>query len=83
MRTIHKHGQVPHDLMNEAREWLHYARNVSGLLADLIHESDSVDCKRVSLSLEAIEAMTQVGLRRMGEAHAAWVHELARLSSAR
>lgn len=65
------HGvQAPssHELLNEATEWLQYARGVTQLLADLIHEADEVDCKQVALSLEAIGAMTRLGIHGIGEA---------------
>lgn len=61
-------------LLNEAIEWLQYARGVTATLADLVHEADSVDCKQMSLSLDAIASMTQAGLQRIGQAHAAWCH---------
>ncbi|MGY3232008.1 hypothetical protein ACVWWJ_003492 [Luteibacter sp. HA06] len=59
-----------HDLLNDATEWLQYARGLTGLLADLIHEADSVDCQAMALGLEAIKALTQVGVRCTAEAHA-------------
>jgi hypothetical protein len=59
-----------HDLLNDATEWLQYARGLTGLLADLIHESDSVDCHRMALGLEAISALTHVGVTCTTEAHA-------------
>ena len=49
-----------HDLMNEATEWLQYARSLTRLLADFIHESDTVDCQRVAHGLEAIGALTHM-----------------------
>jgi hypothetical protein len=59
-----------HDLLNEATMWLQYSRGVTATLADLIHEADEVDYKRLGLSLEAIAAMTLLGARRLSEAHA-------------
>lgn len=59
-----------HDLMNEATQWLQYAKGVTTLLAELVHESDSIDCARVSLAMEAIGAMMQMGLQCATEAHA-------------
>jgi len=59
-----------HDLMNEAREWLQYARGVTQLLAELVHETDAVECTRMALALDAIGAMTQRGMRCAAEAHA-------------
>lgn len=64
------HAPSSHELFNEATEWLQYARGVTQLLADLIHEADEVDCKQVALSLEAIGAMTRLGIHGMGEARA-------------
>ncbi|QDE38524.1 hypothetical protein FIV34_04565 [Luteibacter pinisoli] len=61
-----------HDLLNEATQWLQYARGVTRLLADLIHEADAVDCKQVALSMEAIAAMTRLGADRVAEAHGEW-----------
>lgn len=64
--------QVPsvHDLLNDATLWLQYARGVTAMLADLIHEADEVDCCQLSLSLEAVAAMTSHGARQLGEARA-------------
>jgi hypothetical protein len=59
-----------HDLLNQATEWLQYARGMTELLAELIHESDTVDCGRVAFGLEAIGAMTRLGVRYTTEAHA-------------
>lgn len=61
-----------HELLNDAMQWLQYARGVTSLLADLIHEADAVDCKQVALSMEAIAAMTRLGTERVGQAHAEW-----------
>ncbi len=75
-RSANRHASYPidpevsvHDLLNDATEWLQYARGLTGLLGDLIHEADSVDCHRMALGLEAIGALTQVGLRCTTEAH--------------
>ncbi|MDQ7997207.1 MAG: hypothetical protein AAGC76_15310 [Luteibacter sp.] len=62
-------GATPHDLMNEATEWLQYARGLNGLLADLIHESDAMDCQRVALGMEAIGALMRMGIHCMAQAH--------------
>jgi hypothetical protein len=67
----------PHDLLNEATEWLQYAKGVTTLLADLIHEADAVDPHNMALSLEAIAAMTRLGVQRVGQAHAQWQWEAA------
>jgi len=59
----------PHDLMNESVQWLQYARGLVRLLADLIHEADAVDCQRMALGLEAIGALTQMGVQCTAQAH--------------
>lgn len=58
-----------HALLNEATEWLQFARGLTGLLADLIHEADTVDCKRMALGLEAIGALTNMGVQCAAQAH--------------
>jgi hypothetical protein len=40
------------------------------MLAELVHESDTVDCARLSMTLEAIGAMTHRGIHCTSEAHA-------------
>ncbi len=59
-----------HDLMNEATEWLQYARSLTRLLADFVHESDTVDCQRVALGMEAIGALVHMGVQCTAQAHA-------------
>jgi hypothetical protein len=59
-----------HDLLNEATEWMQYAGGMAGLLAELVHESDTVDCQRMALALEAISAVTRLGTQRAAQAHA-------------
>jgi hypothetical protein len=64
----------PHDLLNHAAELLQYARGLTELLAEFVHESDAVDCQRMALSLDAVAALTQMGAHCAAEAHArlAW-----------
>jgi len=59
-----------HDLMNEATEWLQYARSLTRLLSDFIHEADTLDCGRVSHGLEAIGALMHMGIQCTAQAHA-------------
>jgi hypothetical protein len=58
-----------HDLMNAATEWLQLARGLTGLLTDLVHEADAIDCQRMSLGLEAIGALIQMGVQCAAQAH--------------
>ncbi|HEY4092047.1 MAG TPA: hypothetical protein VGN46_11070 [Luteibacter sp.] len=66
-----------HDLLNDATQWLQYSRGVTATLADLIHEADNVDYAQLSLTLEAIAAMTLHGTRQLGEARAQMSWEAA------
>jgi hypothetical protein len=68
-RTFHPDA-TPHDLLNRASEWLQYARGTMQLLADLIHEAESVDCLKLGLALEGLATMTRMGASCAAEAHA-------------
>ncbi|UPG86388.1 hypothetical protein L2Y94_03240 [Luteibacter aegosomatis] len=72
-----------HELLNQATEWLQYARGLSQLLADLVHETDDLDCGRMALGLEAIGELTHLGVLCAAEANArmCWqqAHDLGRL----
>jgi hypothetical protein len=72
-------GEVTaHGLLNEATEWLQHSRGLTELLAELIHESDTVDCRRMALGLEAISATTRMGLQCTAQARALMTWEKAR-----
>jgi hypothetical protein len=62
-----------HDLLNEAIVWLQCSRGTTATLADLVHEAENLDYKQLSLSLEAIAAMTRAGADRVRQAHTIWV----------
>lgn len=66
----------PHDLLNHAAELLQYARGLTELLAEFVHESDTVDCRRMALSLDAVAALTQMGAHCAAEAHARLAREM-------
>jgi len=72
-----------HDLLNDATMWLQYARGLTATLADLIHEAEDVDCKQLALSLEAIAAMTRLGVQQLAQARAQthWAASDGRLSN--
>jgi hypothetical protein len=81
MSVVNEHGEarraryyadpdaMAHDLLNNAAELLQYARGLTELLAEFVHESDTVDCRRMALSLDAIAALTQMGAHCAAEAH--------------
>ena len=60
MSDISEAETTTHDLLNQATEWLQYARGLTELLAELVHESDAVDCNRMAMGLEAISALTEI-----------------------
>ena len=74
-------AQDIHDLMNEATMWLQYSRGVTTTLADLIHEAEEVDLRRLALALEAIAAMTRLGASQLSEARAT-AHWIAAIGDA-
>jgi len=59
-------------------EWLGYARTVGEFRADLIHESDTVQCERMALSLDAIASLVQIDAQCTAQAHARMTWEGAR-----
>lgn len=59
-----------HDLLSDATEWLQYAGGLTELIAELVHESDTVDCGHMALALDAIAAVTRTGLQCAAHAHA-------------
>lgn len=59
-----------HDLLNDATEWLQYGKGLTELLADLMHEAESVRCRKMALALESIAAMNDMGVQCLAEAHA-------------
>lgn len=84
-RSIGYHADpetTAHELMNASVQWLQYARGLTGLLADLIHEADVVDCQRMALGLEAIGALTRMGVECTAQAHVRLCWEQAGNTSA-
>lgn len=89
MSTNNAHGTVSraryyadpdataHDLLNNAAELLQYARGLTELLAEFVHESDTVDCRRMAPSLYAVAALTQMGAHCAAEAHSRLTWEKA------
>ena len=65
----------PHDLLNDANEWLQYARHTIRSLANLIDEADGLDNHSLSISLEGIAAITAMGMRcaALAQARLQWM----------
>ncbi|NID16251.1 hypothetical protein [Luteibacter yeojuensis] len=65
-----------HALWNEGTELLRYARGLTAMLADLIHEAEAVNSQKMAHSLEGIDVLMQLGLECAAQAHACVAVEL-------
>lgn len=59
----------PEALLNDATEWLHYARSNTQILAELVHEKGHIDARRLTIILEGIVAFIDMGTRCATQAH--------------
>lgn len=61
-------------LLNDAAAWLEYARGMTDLLAESMHEDESVDRRRMLLTVGAIGTLVAMGVQCVTQAHAkmAW-----------
>lgn len=71
-----------HDLMNEATVWLQYARGLTSFMSELVHEADVIDCRKMALSLDAIEALMSMGVQCTAQAHVRMCWEQAKAGDA-
>jgi len=56
-------------LLNDASEFLQYARGVTGLLVESLHDDEIPDRQRVLLALGAIDALVVMGVQCASRAH--------------
>lgn len=59
----------PDALLNDATEWLQYARSQTQILAELVHEKGHIDARRLATILEGIAAFIDMGTRCTAQAH--------------
>ena len=59
----------PDVLLNDATEWLQYARNNLQMLTELINERGVPDVRRLTVMLEGIGAFMEMGTRCAAQAH--------------
>jgi hypothetical protein len=59
----------PEALLNDATEWLQYARSHTRILAELVHEKGHIDARRLTTILEGITAFIDMGTRCTAQAH--------------
>ena len=56
-------------LLNDATEWLQYARCAVHVLTELTHERGSPDARRLTIMLEGIGAFIEMGARCAAQGH--------------
>ena len=56
-------------LLNDAMEFLQYARGLTGLLVETLQDDDVLDRRRLLLALGAIDAFTVMGVQCASRAH--------------
>lgn len=59
----------PESLLNDASEWLQYAKSSVQILTELVHERGSPDPRRLTVMLEGIGAFIEMGSRCAVQAH--------------
>ncbi len=59
----------PEALLNDATEWLQYARSHTQMLAELVHGKGRIDARRLATILEGIAAFMDMGFRCATQAH--------------
>ncbi|MEX1826343.1 hypothetical protein [Luteibacter sp. CQ10] len=58
------------ELLNDATEWLQYAKALTELLGEIVGDSDILDRRRLMLTLGAVDVLTDIGMRCAMQAHA-------------
>ncbi|UPG84612.1 hypothetical protein L2Y94_14920 [Luteibacter aegosomatis] len=68
------YGLVPDattdELLNDATEWLQYAKGLTELMSDMIGDSDILDRRHLMLAMGAIGVLTDMGTQCAMQAHA-------------
>lgn len=59
----------PEALLNDATEWLQYARSQTHILTELVHEKGHIDARRLTTILDGIAAFIDMGTRCAAQAH--------------
>ena len=58
------------ELLNDATEWLQYARNTVALFGELIEDAGEVDESRLAVALRGVSALIELGTQCAMQAHA-------------
>ena len=56
-------------LLNDATEFLQYARGITGLLVEALQDDEDFDKPRIRLALGAINALVVMGVQCASRAH--------------
>jgi hypothetical protein len=59
----------PEALLNDATEWLQYARSNLRMLTELVNERGVPDVRRLTVMLDGIGAFMEMGTRCAAQAH--------------
>ena len=59
----------PEALLNDATEWLQYARSNLRMLTELVNERGVPDVQRLTVMLEGVGAFMEMGTRCAAQAH--------------
>lgn len=59
----------PEALLNDATEWLQYARHNLQMLTELVNERGVPDVRRLTVMLEGIGAFMEMGVRCAAQGH--------------
>jgi hypothetical protein len=73
----------PEALLNDATEWLQYARHNLRMLTELVNERGVPDVQRLTVMLDGIGAFMEMGTRCAAQAHLRLQLEKAKRGAAR
>ncbi|HEY4292130.1 hypothetical protein [Luteibacter sp.] len=65
------------ELLNEVTEWLQYACGMTDLMAELVYEAETLDCRRMALAFQTIGALLERSVTCTKRAHERVVWEQA------
>lgn len=57
------------ELLNDATEWLQYAKGLTELVVEMVGDSDILDRRRLMLTLGAVDVLTDMGTQCAMQAH--------------
>ncbi|SFS11805.1 hypothetical protein SAMN05216570_2569 [Dyella sp. OK004] len=73
---------TPAELLNDATEWMAYARGIVDLLSELVFEADAVNVRRLSLAMDGVSVLMDMSARSVAQAHGHWLEHARRETGA-